>query len=97
MLHIKYQGSRPCAEFSLTPNLDYFTPTKFMILTPTFSKVPIEKYDKTQNFLLECNFTPIFNSAYGFRQEDFFMVLPIRLCKTCDPWGGAIFGPRGII
>ena len=21
----------------------------------------------------------------------------ISLCKTCDPWGGAIFGPRGVI
>ena len=21
----------------------------------------------------------------------------ISLCKTCDPWGGTIFGPRGII
>ena len=76
MLHTKYQGSRPCAEFSLTPNLGLFY-SNFMILTPYFSKVPIEKYDKTQTFLLECNFTPIFNSAYGFRQEDFFMVLPI--------------------
>ena len=23
----------------------------------------------------------------GFRQEDFFMLLPISLCKTCDPLG----------
>ena len=36
-------------EFSLTPNLDYFTPT-FLILTPTFSQVPIEKYGKTPTF-----------------------------------------------
>ena len=37
------------SEFSLTPNLDYFTPN-FLILTPTFSKVPIEMYGKTPNF-----------------------------------------------
>ena len=30
----------------------------------------------------------------GFREEDFFM---FSLCKTCDPWGGPIFGQRGII
>ena len=36
------------SEFSLTPNLDYFTPI-FFILTPTFSKVPIEMYGKTPN------------------------------------------------
>ena len=35
---------------------------------------------------------------YGFRQEDFFYVFPyIGLCKTCDPWGGAVSGPRDII
>ena len=35
---------------------------------------------------------------YGFRKEDFFNVFPnISLCKTCDPWGGAFFGPNGII
>ena len=34
----------------------------------------------------------------GFRQEDFVHVAPyISLCKTCDPRGGAIFGPRAII
>ena len=35
---------------------------------------------------------------YDFRQEDFFVFFPyIGLCKTCDPWDGAIFGPRDII
>ena len=35
---------------------------------------------------------------YGFRKEDFFHVIPyISPCKTCDPWGEAIFGPRGMI
>ena len=35
---------------------------------------------------------------YGFRQEDFFHVFPYKsLCKICNPWAGAIFGPRGII
>ena len=35
---------------------------------------------------------------YGFRQEDFSMFFPyISLCVTCDPFGGAIFGPSGII
>ena len=29
----------------------------------------------------------------GFRHEDFSCFPYIRLC---DPWGGAIFGPRGI-
>ena len=34
----------------------------------------------------------------GVRQEDFFHGSPhISLCKTCDPWDGTIFGPRGII
>ena len=46
---------------------------------------------------------------YGLRQEDFFMFLLsmlyrqefvhvfhyISLYKTCDPQGGAIFGPQG--
>ena len=36
-------------EFSLTPNLDFFT-LNFLILTPTISKVPIEKYGKTPIF-----------------------------------------------
>ena len=31
----------------------------------------------------------------GFRQKYFFHGSPyISLCETCDPWGGAIFGPR---
>ena len=32
----------------------------------------------------------------GFRQEDFFMLLPIyiSLCKTCDP-GAGHFWPKG--
>ena len=31
-----------------------------------------------------------------FRQEDFFLhFLQIRLCKTCDPWGRAVFLPEG--
>ena len=34
---------------------------------------------------------------YGFGQEDLFMFFTISLCKTCDPWGGAIFGPMGMI
>ena len=35
------------------------------------------------------------SKPYGFRQEDFFHVFPyIGLSKTCDPWGGAIFGPQ---
>ena len=33
-----------------------------------------------------------------FRHEIFFKVFScISLCKTCQPWGGAIFGPRVII
>ena len=36
-------------EFSLTPNLEYFTPN-FLFLTPTFWKVLTEKYSKTPNF-----------------------------------------------
>ena len=35
--------------FSLTPNLDNFY-SKFLSLTPTFSKVPMEKYGKTPIF-----------------------------------------------
>ena len=32
------------------------------------------------------------------KKKLFFHRLPyIGLCKTCDPWGGAIFGPRNII
>ena len=40
---------------------------------------------------------------YGFRQEVFFMFLPIKAyvyisqCKLCDPLGRANFGLRGII
>ena len=33
----------------------------------------------------------------GFRQEVFSHFLYISLCKTCDPLGGAISGPRSII
>ena len=34
---------------------------------------------------------------YGFRQEDFFYVSPyLNLCTACDPWGVAIYGPRGL-
>ena len=33
----------------------------------------------------------------ALRQEDFSMFPYICLCKTCDPWSGAIFGPRAII
>ena len=33
----------------------------------------------------------------SFRQ-DFFHIFPIiSLCKTCDPWGRAILGPRSFI
>ena len=41
-LHAKKLFQGTFTEFSLTPNLDYFT--------PTFSKVPVEKYGKTPNF-----------------------------------------------
>ena len=34
---------------------------------------------------------------HGFRQEDFFVSPYISLCKACDPQGGVIFGPWGII
>ena len=37
---------------------------------------------------------------YGlwFQTTRFFHVFRyIGLCKTCDPWGGAIFGPKDII
>ena len=38
------------------------------------------------------------SKPYGFRQEDLFLVFPyIGLCKTCDPWVVASFGPRDII
>ena len=33
----------------------------------------------------------------GFREEDFSYFPYIRLCKTCDHWGGPILGHRGII
>ena len=33
---------------------------------------------------------------YGFRQ-DFFNVSYLSQCKTCDPWGWAVIGLRGII
>ena len=33
-----------------------------------------------------------------FIQEDSFHIFTyISLCKTCEPMGGAFFGPRGII
>ena len=48
-------------EFSLTPILDYFTPT-FFILTPTFSKAPIEKYGKTPNFSSRQHFYSYFQN-----------------------------------
>ena len=33
---------------------------------------------------------------YGFGQEDFLCFFPyISLSKACDPWGVAIFGPKG--
>ena len=34
---------------------------------------------------------------YGFRQEDFSCFYYVSQCKSCDPQGGAIFDPRGII
>ena len=27
----------------------------------------------------------------------YYVFLYVSLCKTCDPWGRAILGPRGII
>ena len=41
--------SRDEATDSLTPNMEYFTPT-FLSLTPTFLKVLIEKYSETPTF-----------------------------------------------
>ena len=36
--------------------------------------------------------------AFWFQTRGFFHVfLYIGLCKTCDPWGGAIFGLRDIM
>ena len=32
-----------------------------------------------------------------FRQEDYSRSPLISLCKTCDPWGWAIFDPRALI
>ena len=35
---------------------------------------------------------------FGFRQEDFFTFSLYKpICKTCDPQGQAIFGPRALI
>ena len=47
------------ADFSLTPNLDYFTPTLWFWLQ-LFHKSHLKSMIKLQTFLLECNFTPIF-------------------------------------
>ena len=35
--------------------------------------------------------------ACGFGEEEFLKFSYIFQCKTCDPWGGAIFDPRGIL
>ena len=68
------------SEFSLTPNMDYFTQT-FFILTPIFSKVPIQKYGKSPNFSCRENFYSCFknpseNSDFFFGQVhyDHFLV-----------------------
>ena len=31
----------------------------------------------------------------GLREEYLFLFYFISLCKTFDPWGGAILGPKG--
>ena len=49
------------SEFLLTSNLDYFTPT-FLILTPIFSQVTIEKYGKTPNFFGRQHFYSYFQN-----------------------------------
>ena len=35
--------------------------------------------------------------ALWFQTRRFFVSPYISLCKACDPWGMAIFGPRGLI
>ena len=53
--------TEPSAEFSLTPNLDCFTPF-FFTLTPTCSKAPLEKYGKTPNFTDKQHFYSYFQN-----------------------------------
>ena len=44
---------------TLTPKYELFY-SNLLILTPTFEKVPIERYGKTPNFLEDSIFTAIF-------------------------------------
>ena len=50
------------SSFSLTPNLEYFTP--IFCLTPIFCKFSIEKYWKTPKFFRKVAFLLLFSKSY---------------------------------
>ena len=94
MLHNKYQGSRLC----VFRQEDFF----LFSLYKTHEAGPFLTPGSKLNKLGRC---PLGDAkyqisrllAFGFRKEDFFIFPDIILCKTCDPQGRSIFGPRSII
>ena len=83
------------AEFSLTPNLEDFTPT-FCLLTTTFCKVSVEKYSKTPTFSGRQHFYSYFqnpseNSARLFAAAVYCVlpcaaVIPAIFAQKTKPW-----------
>ena len=100
MLHTKYHSSRP----SGFRQEDFF---KFSIYKPMYNICPHGGAISGPRGTIWTNLLEfhkvMLNNKYqgfrpcGFRQEDFFTFPYISLCKTRDPLGEAIFGPRAII
>ena len=98
VLHTKYQGSRPNGFrqedfpfFSLYVKCDPRDMGHFWPQGHNFNKLGRGQlgdvsYQISRLYVLR------------FQTSFFPMFFPyISLCVMCDPWGGSIFGPRGII
>ena len=101
MLHTKYQGSRPCGfrrevffmYLPIKANVKHVTPEAgpFLAQGYNLNKLGIGLLDDTTNQISR-------PKALWFQTRRFFHVAPyLSLCKTCDPRGQAIFGPRAKI
>ena len=88
MLHTKYQGPRPYGFRQYFFHVLHYI-SLFKHVTPGAGPFWSEGYNLNN-----------LGKALGLKVLDkkFFSCFPyISLCKTSDPRGGAIFGPRGII
>ena len=102
MLHNKYQGCRPCGfrqeDFSGFP---LYKPTYVKHVTPGWGHFWLQGHN-----LNKLGRGPLGDATYQipwleglwFQTRRFFSCFPnISQCKICDPRGGAIFCPRGIV